>query len=156
MLPNAGQYPGVIQTKYQLCALVPATLLVLSTHLDTRIARGVVREHRPRSGEPVRVFIEHDGALVLDELALPEHAVHLRPPSGPALQLDALLRKARAERGGRLPRVVVRDLARDVVQDVHLGHAVRRERAEPCREETEVAEQVAVDGGQRAALEGEL
>ena len=53
-------------------------------------------------------------------------------------------------------RVVVRDLAADVVEDVRLGDAVRRDGADPAHEAAKVAEEAAVEGRERAALEGEL
>ena len=71
------------------------------------------------------------------------------------MEADASLLEAAADRVGRVPSVVVRDLARDVVCDVRLGDAVRRPRAEPAPEAARAAEQIAVDGREGAAGEGE-
>ena len=52
--------------------------------------------------------------------------------------------------------MVVRDLAVDVVEDMRLGDAVRGPRADPAPDAAEVAEEVAVERRERAALEREL
>ena len=48
----------------------------------------------------------------------------------------------------------MRDLARDMVGNVRLGDAVRREGADPAHERAAVAKQVAVHGREGAAGEG--
>lgn len=53
-------------------------------------------------------------------LALPEHPVNLSPSTSPAIKLDAKAFKLFAQRVTSFPSIVMRDLARDVVQDVGL------------------------------------
>lgn len=90
-------------------------------------------------------------------LTLPKHPIHLRPPPRPALPSHPRgLQHALAQRPRRLPRVIVRDLAAHVVQDVRLGDAARRPRADPPHERAGVAEEAAVERGEGAAREGVL
>ena len=130
--------------------------ILVAVDLDTRIARVVVREDGTRRREALGVLIEQDLALVLDEPALLEDAVHLRPATGPALELDAGLSEAAAQGSSGLPCVVVRDLAVDVVEDVSLRDAVGGGGTDPAHDAAEVTEEVAVKSGQGSTGEGEL
>ena len=129
---------------------------ILVEDLNTRVARRVVRVHGARRRETERVLVEEDVALVLDKLALLEHTVDLGPASGAAAEVDAVLGKALAERIGRLPGMIVGDLARDVVENVRLRDAVRRKGTEPAHHAAEVTEEVAVEGSERSTGESEL
>ena len=131
-------------------------LLLARVDFDTRVAGAVVGEDGASGSEAVRVLVEHDVALVLDEPALLEHAVHLRPATGPALELDAGLSEAAAQGSGGLPCVVVGDLAVDVVEDVSLRDAVGGGGTDPAHEAAKVTEEVAVKSGQSTTGEGEL
>lgn len=69
--------------------------------------------------------------------------------------MDTSKGKLGTQRLRGLLRVIVRDLARDVVHDVYLTGAVRSKRGEPRDGAAAVAEEAAVEGGERAAGEGE-
>lgn len=53
-------------------------------------------------------------------------------------------------------RVVVRNLARNVVQDVSLRNTVGSMCAEPAHNGTQISEEVTVQGGKSATSKGEL
>ena len=144
------------ERRYMRVDLIVSLVLLAGVNLDTRIACILVSEHGASSSETLRILVEEDVALVLDELALLEHAVDLGPASGAAAEVDAVLGKALTERIGRLPSVVVGDLARDVVENVRLRDAVRCKGTEPAHHAAEVTEEVAVEGSERSTGESEL
>ena len=78
---------------------------ILVEDLDTRVARRVVRVHGARRRETERILVEEDVALVLDELALTEDAVHLAPAARTSDKLNASLGEALAESVSGLPSV---------------------------------------------------
>lgn len=130
--------------------------LLAGVDLDARVAGTVIGEHSARARETIRILVEDNIAVILDELALAEAAIHRRPAARSAVELDAGLSKTLAEGISSLPRVIVRDLAVDVVQDMGLGDAVRGRGTDPAHEAAEVAKEVAVQGREGTAGEGEL
>lgn len=88
--------------------------------------------------------------------ALPEHTVNLSPSSRPAAEVDASARKALAKSISRFPRMVVRDLARNVMRNMSLGDAMGRTRANPAHDAAEIAKQVPVKSCKGTTLEREL
>lgn len=63
--------------------------LLVRVELDARVARRVLRVYCARRRVAVRVLEEHHVALVLDELALLVHPVHLCPSDGVPVERDA-------------------------------------------------------------------
>lgn len=80
-------------------------VLLVRVEFNTRVARILVSEHRASRSEALRVLVEEDIALVLNELALAEDAVHLSPARGTSDELDASLSQALAESVRCLPSV---------------------------------------------------
>lgn len=63
----------------------------------------MVGEGGARHGQAIRVLVEQNIALVLDEPAGLEDAVHLSPSTRTTLELDAGLGETRTKRIGGLP-----------------------------------------------------
>ena len=134
----------------------------------------MVGEDSLGGGQTVGVLVEQDITLILDEFALLEDAVHLAPATWPSLELDTGLSKASAERISSFPsadasnkyrygkemivdlRMVVRDVAVDVVKNVSLGNAMSGRSTNPAHKAAEAAEKIAVKGRQSTTREGEL
>lgn len=150
------------------------SLLLVCVDLDTGVTGAMVGEGGARHGEAIRVLVEQDIALVLDEPAGLEDAVHLSPSARTTLELDAGLGETRTKRISGLPskikksvkrdrlqgndnlRMVVRNLAGDVVENVSLGDTVSGSGTNPTHDAAEIAKEVTVEGSQSATREGEL
>ena len=85
--------------------LIVSLVLLAGVNLDTRIACILVSEHGASGSETLRILVEEDVALVLDELALTEDAVHLAPAARTSDELNASLGEALAESVSGLPSV---------------------------------------------------
>lgn len=79
--------------------------LLVAVDLDTRVAGVVLGKDGARGRETLGVLVKEDLAVVLDELALPEDAVHLGPAAGTAFELDTSLGETLAESIGSFPSV---------------------------------------------------
>ena len=123
--------------------------------IDTRVRDLTFRPHGTRRSEALCVLVKHNLALVFDELALLVHAVQLAPAAWRTLEDETGALETLAEGRARFPGVVMRDLARDVVEDVGLGDTVGRACTDPAEERTGTTEERAVERGQCAAGEGE-
>lgn len=77
--------------------------LLSGVDLDSRVARAVVRVDGARGGKAVRVLVEQNVTLVLNELALPEDTIHLSPATRAAVQADAGLGKTSTKGVSSLP-----------------------------------------------------
>jgi hypothetical protein len=81
--------------------MVRASLL----KLNTRIACSIPGNKGSRRSQALGILVEYNIAIVLNKLALAEHAVNLCPSTGTALELDTSCGKALLQRRRRRPAV---------------------------------------------------
>lgn len=89
-------------------------------------------------------------------LASPVHTVGLCPATRATLQLESAISQELPQGISRLPRVIVRDLARDVMQDVRLTDPMSRSSADPTCNGAKVTEKSAIQGSEGTTGEGKL
>jgi hypothetical protein len=70
---------------------------------DTRVTGAVVREDGASVGDTMGVLVEKNIALILDELTLPEDAVHFSPAARPSFKLDTSLSETTAKSSSSFP-----------------------------------------------------
>lgn len=101
-----------------------------------------------------------DRRLTNDEhsyLALLVHTVDLCPATWPTLEVGVTIgAEELLESSASFPGVVMRDLARNVVQNVGLRDTMSSVGSDPAHETTKVTEEVAIKGGESTTGEGEL
>ena len=79
------------------------------------------------------------------------------PASSPTFSLhEAMLSKLPFKSCTCFPCVVMRNLARDVVQDVRFGDTMSSMSTDPTHDRTEVTQQVAVESGQSTTDESKF
>lgn len=122
----------------------------------------MVREHSLGGGEALGVLVEQDIAFVLNEFAFLEDTVHLTPAARPSLELDASLSEASAERISGFPpsdilnkqsytrkmivhlRMVVRDVAVNMMENMSLRDTVSGRGTNPAHDTAEATQEVAI------------
>jgi len=131
------------------------TLFFVIYNLDAGVARDVGKGGLHLC-ESACVFEKDNVTLVFDELALFEDAIHLGPAASTTIEVNTPLRKLLLERRTSLPSIVVGYLAGHMVEDVGLRDAIGGVGTEPGHDAAAVAEEVAVEGGESTAREGEF
>ena len=89
-------------------------------------------------------------------LALLVDPVNLRPANWVSLNLHSTLRQLLLQSGRSLPCVIVRNSARNVMQNVCLSDSVGRDSSEPAHDRSQVTKHRAVEGCKGTSGEGEL
>jgi hypothetical protein len=89
-------------------------------------------------------------------LACSEYSVNLSPTPSFAVELDARAFERLAQCITSLPGIVMGNLARNVVQNVSLRDTVGHSCTKPGRDATKIAEETAVESGERTTGESEL
>lgn len=89
-------------------------------------------------------------------LALLEYTIHFNPSTGCTLKVNTVLCELGTQGSSRLPCIVMRDFAGDVVENVCLRDAMSKRGSNPGSEAAKIAQKAAIHGGKSTTRESEF